>query len=228
MIESPGATASMETCSATPARRTRSAPAGVVAMTTGTVGSVSPLWWTGMSPLPVTITVVGRFASPISLRHAANAAADAGWTCSAIQRCSVEPRNVPAPTTTRSASARKSPMTNRSGSLNPLMSPTPGQRAATERHDPVDRRDEVGDDRRSIGAKRDREGAAVAAFQLSGHAESANLKAGVVRRPFGEDLEWRTAIGHGALRCQRKRGHRSPRRTPLMSKNSLRSAGSVS
>ena len=109
-----------------PADRSRRAPAAVVTMTTGTSGAESPGCDRSSEPLAVTTTVVGwAVVIPRRRRHSAKASAEARWTWRAVHSWVGAARTVPAPTRTTSAMARSSPITNRSGSKNPLISPPP-------------------------------------------------------------------------------------------------------
>ncbi len=105
----------------------RAAPRGVVAMTTGISGSLSPGWsadrrsrsrrWSSGSlnrcPWPGASRGIRRRTADGRARRSS----DGPWTAT-----------VPAPTTTASAIARSSPITNRSGSKKPLIGPPPPAR----------------------------------------------------------------------------------------------------
>ena len=135
----------------------KSAPPGSGALgrghdTTGIRGSARPGWVGSTRPRRVTTIVVGSGSGiPSSRRHAAKAAADARWTWLAVQRWVGAARTDPAPMTTASARVRSRPITNRSGSWNPLISPPLVAALGVQGDHAIDGRDEVGDDRRLIG-----------------------------------------------------------------------------
>ncbi len=74
------------------------------------------------APLAVITASIGSGARPSRPRSSANSPAAGGCAFSGVQSALGEPCSVPEPTSTQSAAARSSPMTNRSVSLSPLIS----------------------------------------------------------------------------------------------------------